>query len=118
MRNNDLSYNLNSSNDYVDVDSNSYFWNQLSSFRKKNLILPHLNMKSIRKKFDQLVNGIKGNVDFLVISETKLNDSFPSIQFLIEVYGSPYRLDRNSRGGGILLYVREDIPCKLIPMKN
>ena len=121
MRNNNLSYNLNRSNDHVDVDSNSYFGDQLSSLRKKNLnrlILAHLNINSIRNKFDQLVNGIKGNIDVLMISETKLDDSFPSMQFLIEGYGSSYRLDRNSRGGGILVYVREDIPCKLIPMKN
>ena len=59
------------------------------------------------------MNGIKGNIDVLMISETKLDDSFPSMQFLIEGYGPPYRLDRNSHGGGILVYVREDIPCKL-----
>ena len=47
-----------------------------------------------------------------------MDDSFPSMQFLIESYGPPYRLDCNAHGGGILVYVREDIPCKLIPMKN
>ena len=62
--------------------------------------------------------GIKGNTDVLMISETKLDDSFPSMQFLTEDYGPPYRLDRNSHGGGILVYVLEDIPCKPIPMKN
>ena len=121
MRNNNLSYNFNRSNDHVDVDSNSYFRHQLSSLRKKNLnrlILAHLNINSIRNKFYQLVNGIKGNINVLMISETKLDDSFSSMQFLIEGYGPPYRLDRNSHGGGILVYVREDIPCKLIPMKK
>ena len=29
-------------------------------------------------------------------------------------YSTQFRLDRNSHGGGILLYVREDIPAKLI----
>ena len=29
-------------------------------------------------------------------------------------YSKPYRLDRNSKGGGIILYVRKDIPSKLI----
>ena len=53
-----------------------------------------------------------------MISETKLDDSFPSMRFLIEGFGPPFRSGRNSRGGGILVYVREDIPCKLIPMKN
>ena len=40
------------------------------------------------------------------------------MQFLIEGFGPPFISDRNSHGGGILVYVREDIPCKLIPMKN
>ena len=40
------------------------------------------------------------------------------MQFLIERYRPPHRLDRNSHGGGILVYVREDILRKLIPMKN
>ena len=29
-------------------------------------------------------------------------------------YSKPYRLDMNSKGGGIILYVKEDIPSKLI----
>ena len=41
-----------------------------------------------------------------MISETKLDSSFPEGQFLIPGYSSPYRLDRNCRGGGIMLYVR------------
>ena len=64
------------------------------------------------------MNGIEGNIDVLIISETNLDDSFPSMQFLIESYGPPYRLDRNCHGDGILVYVREDIPCKHIPMKK
>ena len=113
--------NLNISKDHDDVDCNKHFGDYLSSFRKSNLnrlIFAHLNINSIRNKFDQLVNGIKGNIDILMISETKLDDSFPSMQFLIEGFGPPFRSDRNSHGGGILVYVREDIPCKLIPMKN
>ena len=55
---------------------------------------------------------IQGKVDILVITETKLDASFPNIQFLIEGYSPPYRMDRNKNGGGILIYVREDIPSK------
>ena len=53
-----------------------------------------------------------------MISETKLDSSFPEGQFLISGYSSPYRLDRNCRGGGIMLYVREDIPSKLLLIDN
>ena len=53
-----------------------------------------------------------------MVSETKLDSSFPEGQFLISGYSSPYRLDRNCRGGGIMLYVREDIPSKLLLIDN
>ena len=39
-------------------------------------------------------------------------DSFPEKQFIIQGYTKPYRLDRNSNGGGVLIYVRKDIPSK------
>ena len=45
-----------------------------------------------------------------MISETKLDASFPNNQFTINGFTAPYRLDRNANGGGILLYIREDIP--------
>ena len=45
---------------------------------------------------------------------TKLESSFPSGQFLIDGYSEPYRLDRNRNGGGVMIYVREDIPSKLL----
>ena len=76
-----------------------------------------MNINSIRNKFEQLVYGVKGKVDALMITETKLDDSFPTMQFNIEGYYT-FRLDRNEFGGGILLYVRDDIPYKFIPMKN
>ena len=50
-----------------------------------------------------------------MISKTKIDDSSPLTQFLIEGFTTPYRLDRNGSGGGILVYIREDIPSKLIP---
>ena len=52
-----------------------------------------------------------------MISETKLDASFPTGQFHIHGFSEPYRFDRNSSGGGILLYIREDIPSKFILTK-
>ena len=49
-----------------------------------------------------------------MISETKIDNSFPISQFTMTGYSIPFRLDRTSHGGGILLFVREDIPCKII----
>ena len=49
-----------------------------------------------------------------MISETKLDSTFPSNQFTIEGYAAPKRFDRNGRGGEIILYLREDIPARLL----
>ena len=62
---------------------NSVSVGSVRDVRKRNLkriILGHLNINSIRKKFDLLVDQIKGNVDIMVISETKLDESFPNGQ--------------------------------------
>ena len=48
-----------------------------------------------------------------MISETKLDSSFPNAQFR-NGYSERYRLDRNGNGAGILAFIREDIPTKLI----
>ena len=71
-----------------------------------------MNINSLRNKFDLLSEHIKGSIDILMISETKLDYSFPDGQFLIEGYHAPFRFDRNKWGGGIILYLKEDIPAK------
>ena len=53
-------------------------------------------------------------VDILLLSETKLDDSFPTAQSLLNGFCKPFRLDRSSNGGGILLYVRDGIPSGLL----
>lgn len=70
-----------------------------SNFRK--LIVAHLNINSLRNKFEALKEIVKGNVDILMISETKLDESFPEGQFLIEGFTIPFRLDRNKNGGAL-----------------
>ena len=82
------------------------------------LIFAHLNINSTRNKFEELISQVKGTVDVLMIFETKIDDSFPSVNFLIDGFSQPYRIDRNSSGGGIMLYVREDIPSNLIKVES
>ena len=57
-----------------------------------------------------LSDQIKGNKDVLLVSETKLDDSFPIGNFLIDGFSTSYRLDRNWNGGELTLFVREDTP--------
>ena len=87
--------------------------NDLRIKNKNRIILSHLNINSIRNKFEMIADMIIGKLDIFLISETKIDDSFTTEQFNIPSYKSPYRLDRDSNGGGILLYIREDIPSKL-----
>ena len=82
------------------------------------LIMGHLNTNSIQNKFDALSVTVKNNLDILIISETKLNDSFATAQFLLHGFSAPYRPDRNSKGGGILMYIREDILSRLLNSKS
>ena len=89
----------------------------LRALRKKNLnklIIAHLNVNSLRNKLEFLKEQIQDNTDILMISETKIDASFPIGQFLLNGCSTPFRLDRNAHGGGILLYVRENIPSKLL----
>ena len=53
-----------------------------------------------------------------MVTETKLDDSYPTSQFFIEGFCKPYRMDRNKHGGGILIYIREDIPSKQLSKHN
>ena len=102
-------------------DSNENFKYYLSSLRRKNLnrvILAQVNINSMWNKFDLLAEGIKGKVDVLMISETKIDATFLSRQFYVEEFIPPYRLDWHSHGWGILVYVRENIPSKLIEMNS
>ena len=92
----------------------------LKNLRLKNvnrLICAHLNISSLRNKFASLINIIKNSSDILMISETKLDPSFPTGQFHIHGFSGPCRFDKNSSGCGILQYIREDIPSKLILTK-
>ena len=53
-----------------------------------------------------------------MISETKLDESFPAGEFYIDGFSTPFRHDRDKNGGGIMLYIREDIPAKLVSSAN
>ena len=92
--------------------------NHFKLLRKSNLnrlIFAHLNINSIRNKFEFLAKYLVSDVDLLMISETKIDNSFSKGQFLIKGFCEPFRIDRNIHGGGILFYVREDIPVKPLP---
>ena len=105
---NNSSINIEGCNTSVlrDINKEGDCNNTVKSLRKDNLnkpIFAHLNINSIRNQSELLSEQIKDNVDALMISQSKIDDSFPAGQFLIEWFCTLYRLDRNAKGGGILL---------------
>ena len=99
------------------IDRNANGICKLRQLRNQNphrIIIDHLNINSIRNKFESLVSFVGNNLDIFIVSETKIDDTFPESQFLIEDFSKPFRLGRTAKGGGILLYIREDILCKYI----
>ena len=53
---------------------------------------------------------IENNIDILIVTETKIDFDFSSSQFMIEGFSLPFRFDRNRSGGGVIVYVWDDIP--------
>ena len=47
-----------------------------------------------------------------------MDNAFPVSQFHIDGYSKPYRSDRNRNGGGMIIYVREDIPNGMLTKHN
>ena len=44
-----------------------------------------------------------------MIAETKIDAYFTTVQFLLDNYHQPFRLDINSKSGGILVYVKSSV---------
>ena len=119
-------WNFIEGNWYISVLGDSYYESEnasntittnakciLRDIRTSNvnkLVFGHLNINSLKTKFDFLCEQIEGSIDVFVMSESKLDDSFSHGQFLIDGFHTVFRFDRNKNGGGILLYVRENIP--------
>ena len=73
----------------------------LIKLRVKNInriTIAYININSIRNKFDTPTDLVTGKIDILLLSESKINDSFPSSQFKMPGYTSPYILDRTNNG--------------------
>ena len=75
----------------------------------RNIIIAHININSLRHKFSELnIMLHEKMIDILVISESKLDDSFSNNLFHINGY-CLYRQDNTARSGGIVVYVRDCI---------
>ena len=75
----------------------------------------HLNINSIRNKFDSSDDIIKDNIELVMISETKVDNTLLDGQFFLDGFETLFCLDRNRNGRGTMFFLeRNDIPAKVV----
>ena len=60
----------------------------------------------------------ENNIDILIFTETKIDSSFSSSQFMIKGFSVLFRFDRNRSGGGVIVYVWDNIPSKQVSKRK
>ena len=83
-----------------------------------NALLMYLNINSIQNKFEDLTilnRSLKAQI--LVISETKIDHSYPNSQFKLQGYNM-FRKDRAKGGGGLLVYISTTIPSRKLTLST
>ena len=73
------------------------------------VIIGNLNINSIGNKFEKLKETVLKYIDILVVTETKLDETFLESLFLMNSFSKPYRLDKNKNGGGIIIFMPNTI---------
>ena len=84
----------------------------IPKYHSNKIIMAHINIKSLRNKFDILTNSVNDHIDILMISEYKLDNFFPHALYHLKDFSNTHRLDGNSYG--ILVYARNNIPSNLV----
>ena len=104
-----------SSNDYTTNYNKNWQLNSSPSISSKGLKIGFLNATSLKKyiwDFRQyLIND--NSYDIFCVAETRLGSEVDDNIIQIPGY-STVRQDRNIRGGGILLYIKEHLKAKLL----
>ena len=72
-----------------------------------NPLIGYLKINSLRNKIVDLREIIlELSFDYFVLSETKIDESFPTAQFYIKVYEVRARRDIDKHGGGLIEFVK------------
>ena len=83
-----------------------------------NITISHVNINSItsRCRLDELsyCASLQG-IDILCLTETKLDDSIHPSLFSLDCYHTPLTRHRNRSGGGVAIYVRNNLAVKRLP---
>ena len=94
------------------ISLKSKSWQLLEAIVVQLLIVYSVNVLLAVTAFSELAQF------FQYVLQIIVDKSFPIGQFINEGFGVRYRVDRNGNGGGIMLFVREDISSKLFSVEN
>ena len=81
-------------------DEHQYDMKNLRIKFPNEIIIRHLNISSIRNKFELLSSPLGGKIEILMMRETKLDATFHANQLFIQGYSNMYKLDRNYKAKG------------------
>ena len=56
--------------------------------------------------------------DILILNETKLDETFMIFQVLMDDFSKPYRFNRNKNRGGVMVYILDTIPSKILEKRS
>lgn len=76
-----------------------------------NIRLIHNNVCSILPKLDIIFNELS-EYDIIAITESHLDESVVDTDIELDGFQPPVRLDRNRHGGGVMLYVKNNLSFK------
>ena len=108
------------SEDFIDIDGDSIQTDSQDSdhvadsdfyecFKRRGLHFLHINLRSMLSKISELrLIAQNSNAAVIGVSETWLDSSVRDSEISIPNY-TVFRKDRNSHGGGVCVYVRNDI---------
>lgn len=99
-----------SSSDVSLLSSSSSSSQDLSPF-EENFSVIHYNVQSLVSKIDQLQVELS-HFDIIAFTETWLSPAIPDEDISLVNYQIPYRKDRPDSYGGVIVYVKDTIPCK------
>ena len=89
----DPNENKSVSSSVIQDENSSHSFPKLRLKNVNKVIIGNSNINSFPAKFNQVKEVILKNVDVLVITETKLDDTFPLGRFYVEGFTVSYRFE-------------------------
>ena len=92
-------------------------WKNIRLGNAKSNLTGNLNVNALGNKYVSIEELVKSNIDILLLSDSKLDETFPNKQLEIQGYKT-FGKDRNKHRGGVMLHVNENIPCRVLDIDS